>query len=315
MQVSAQDAPPSPENGDVGVRRMATEFKPNSGEPVVVQMPAQRVPPPNFSRQATRMQQTPPSDMAADDKSEPKTEEAPKEIKAEKTETATVEKVSKTDSETSKPKSESSDKKDSEKENADDDFDNTKAHSSEELIARLLEKSPFGVPPKGSIAEVAGVSLKSIAFMDGKPQFSVINKDQKSVWLALNEDCQIFPCKIISFEEDTMSVKALIGGKTFDLSMADRASYSTQKVELDPGILPQNRPVDRRKAWEYASDAQKAEANRIAETARAQGRRMNPQEYRRIMEIERSIKIPEGAATSGGQGNRRSGGNQQRPSR
>lgn len=45
--------------------------------------------------------------------------------------------------------------------------------------------------------------------------------------------------------------------------------------------------------WRYATDAQRAEAAKINETARSQGRRPSREERKRIFEIERSIKLPD----------------------
>ena len=51
-------------------------------------------------------------------------------------------------------------------------------------------------------------------------------------------------------------------------------------------------PEERQKLWEYATDSQKLEAQKIRETARAQNRRLTREEFRLIGKIERSIKIP-----------------------
>ncbi len=170
------------------------------------------------------------------------------------------------------------------------------------LFNSLVEKNPFGTTQNASISEVAGISFKSAVFIDGQWRFSVVNKEQKSVWLALNEDCEIFQCKIISFDEDNMSVKALIASKTFELKMTDRASFSVQKATLNDGIIPnQSRPrnpAERAELWKHATEAQINEANAINAVAKSQNRALNRDERRQIEAIERSIKVPEKPAAA-----------------
>lgn len=71
--------------------------------------------------------------------------------------------------------------------------------------------------------------------------------------------------------------------------------YSKDSEAESPDEIKKVRE-DRPNLWKHATEEQGAEANRISESAKAQGRRMNHRELIRIKEIERSIKVPEDAS-------------------
>ena len=170
----------------------------------------------------------------------------------------------------------------------------------EVLLQKLAANSPFGSPPvdaSSSIAEVAGISFKSAVYVDGSWRFSVVNKDKKSAWLYMEEECNIFPCRVTAFDEQKMAITVNVDGRSYDLDISDRASFAQNKVELAQDLMPQRRysPQQSRVLWEkYATDQQKLEANKILAEAKANGRPLNRDDYRKLRAIERTIVVPEG---------------------
>ena len=141
--------------------------------------------------------------------------------------------------------------------------------------------------------------------VDGIWSFSVSDKSGKTFWLELGQALEEAPCKIESFDERAMVAKASVGGKMVDLAIAARsANRNSGRVELVDAIRPRRMiaPHERAKAWsQYATDEQREAANRIWQTARAQGRNyLNREDRRKIFEIERSIQIPENQQSQGG---------------
>ena len=181
------------------------------------------------------------------------------------------------------------------------------------LISALLINSPFGGTEQTSVSEKLGVSLRSAAFVEGEWRFSLVNKDGRSVWLGVNEENEVFSAKITDFDQRKMAVQVLVNGRIHELSLDDRASFANRRISLNDGLIPdRNRPrtpEERRNLWEHASDAQKLEVNKIHDTARSQNRRLSREEFRRIMEIENSIKAPDsgGAQRGGAQSSAQSG--------
>ena len=79
-----------------------------------------------------------------------------------------------------------------------------------------------------------------------------------------------------------------IGGEFFYPFTKDR--YSIDDLKPRRPISPE----ERMKMWtQYASDEQKNAANQIYQAARAAGRRLNRNDFRKLRDIERTIKIPE----------------------
>lgn len=172
-------------------------------------------------------------------------------------------------------------------------------NSEESLIASLLFNNPFG-NSKGagaSVEETLGIYLKSIAMMDGNWHFSLVAKDGRSAWLKIGEESSELNCKVVSFDESSMTVKTFVGGRSYDMAIVERsAASSSGNVELVDALKPRKRlsAEERVKVWsQYASDEQKNAANQIYQAARAAGRRLNRDDFRKLYEIERSIKIPE----------------------
>lgn len=176
-----------------------------------------------------------------------------------------------------------------------------------ELLRLLASKNPFVPAGSNSASQIPeGVLLKSVAMVDGKWAFSVSDKSGKTMWLNIGEEIENAPCKIDSFDERSMTVKATIAGRQVDLSMAERSSSGNSgRVELVDAIKPRRMiaPHERAKVWsQYATDEQREAANRVWQTARAQGRNyLNREDRRKIFEIERSIQIPENTNQGGGQ--------------
>lgn len=176
-----------------------------------------------------------------------------------------------------------------------------------ELLRLLASKNPFIPAGGGSASQIPeGVSLKSAVMLDGKWLFSVSDKSGKTMWLSIGEEVENAPCRIDSFDERSMTAKATVAGRQTDLSMAERSSSaSSGRVELVDAIKPRRMiaPHERAKVWsQYATDEQREAANRVWQTARAQGRNyLNREDRRKIFEIERSIQIPENANQGGGQ--------------
>lgn len=170
--------------------------------------------------------------------------------------------------------------------------------SDESLIASLLYNNPFGAAkPAGSVEETLGIFLKSVAMMDGNWHFSLVSKDGRSAWLKIGEESSELNCKVVSFDESSMTVKTLVSGRSYDMAIVERsAASSSGNVELVDALKPRKRlsAEERVKVWsKYASDEQKNAANQIYQAARAAGRRLNRDDFRKLYEIERSIKIPE----------------------
>lgn len=175
-----------------------------------------------------------------------------------------------------------------------------------ELLRLLVSKNPFA-QGSGSSAEQnpEGLSLKSAVMVDGMWSFSVSDKSGKTFWLELGQALEEAPCKIESFDERAMVAKASAGGKIIDLAIAARsANHHSGRVELVEAIRPRRMiaPHERAKVWsQYATDEQREAANRVWQTARAQGRNyLNREDRRKIFEIERSIQIPENQQNQGG---------------
>ena len=171
-------------------------------------------------------------------------------------------------------------------------------NSDEALIASLLYNNPFGTAkPAGSVEETLGIFLKSVALMDGNWHFSLVAKDGRSAWLKIGEESSELNCKVVSFDESSMTVKTLVSGRSYDMAIVERsAASSSGNVELVDALKPRKRlsAEERVKVWsQYASDEQKNAANQIYQAARAAGRRLNRDDFRKLYEIERSIKIPE----------------------
>ncbi|MBR4597688.1 MAG: hypothetical protein IKO42_04755, partial [Opitutales bacterium] len=171
--------------------------------------------------------------------------------------------------------------------------------SSSELLQMLVSKNPFAqASGKASEQNPEGLSLRSAVMVDGKWSFSVSDKSGKNYWLELGEEIENAPCKIESFDERTMTAKASVAGKQTDLVLATRmANGGSRRVELVDAIRPRRMiaPHERAKVWsQYATDEQREAANRVWQTARAQGRNyLNREDRRKIFEIERTIQIPE----------------------
>lgn len=171
-------------------------------------------------------------------------------------------------------------------------------NSEESLIASLLSNNPFGLakPSGGSLDESLGIYLKSVAMMDGNWHFSIVSKDGRSAWLKIGEESSALSCKVLSFDENSMTVKTLIAGRAYDMAIVERSSAaSSGKVELVDALKPRKpmSPEERMKVWSYASDEQKNAANQIYQAARAAGRRLNHSDFRKLRDIERNIKVPE----------------------
>ena len=171
-------------------------------------------------------------------------------------------------------------------------------NSEESLIASLLSNNPFGIakPSGASLDETLGIYLKSVAMMDGIWHFSLVSKDGRSAWLKIGEESSELSCKVLSFDENSMTVKTLISGRAYDMAIVERsAASSSGKVELVDALKPRKpmSPEERMKVWSYASDEQKNAANQIYQAARAAGRRLNHNDFRKLRDIERNIKIPE----------------------
>lgn len=160
--------------------------------------------------------------------------------------------------------------------------------SDESMLAALSFNNPFGNAKKPDESEM-GISLKSIAMIDGRWNFSVASKEGKTAWLGIDEQSEVVPCKILSFDEPKMTVKALVGGRVFDLMLAE--GTSARKVELDPRMMggPPRRmsPQEREKLWSAATDDQKRRANEIMARARASGRRPD---FRQMMRLENEVR-------------------------
>lgn len=176
-----------------------------------------------------------------------------------------------------------------------------------ELLRLLVSKNPFVPAGSNSASQTPeGVSLKSAAMVDGKWAFSVSDKSGKTMWLGIGEEIENAPCKIDSFDESAMTAKATIAGRQVDLALSERSSSpAAGRVELVDAIKPRRMiaPHERAKVWsQYATDEQREAANRVWQTARAQGRNyLNREDRRKIFEIERSIQIPENTNQGGGQ--------------
>lgn len=176
-----------------------------------------------------------------------------------------------------------------------------------ELLRLLASKNPFVPAGSNSASQTPeGVSLKSAAMVDGKWVFSVSDKSGKTMWLSIGEEIENAPCKIDSFDESSMTAKATVAGRQVDLSISERSSSpAAGRVELVDAIKPRRMiaPHERAKVWsQYATDEQREAANRVWQTARAQGRNyLNREDRRKIFEIERSIQIPENTNQGGGQ--------------
>ena len=172
-------------------------------------------------------------------------------------------------------------------------------NSEESLIASLLSNNPFGSakPSGASLDETLGIYLKSVAMMDGNWYFSLVSKDGKGAWLKIGEESSELNCKVLSFDEKSMTVKTFIGGRAYDMAIVERsAASSSGKVELIDALKPRRpiSPEERMKMWtQYASDEQKNAANQIYQAARAAGRRLNRNDFRKLRDIERTIKVPE----------------------
>lgn len=181
------------------------------------------------------------------------------------------------------------------------------AEGENELLRLLASKNPFVPAGSNSASQTPeGVSLKSAAMVDGKWAFSVSDKSGKTMWLGIGEEIENAPCKIDSFDESAMTAKATIAGRQVDLSISERSSSpAAGRVELVDAIKPRRMiaPHERAKVWsQYATDEQREAANRVWQTARAQGRNyLNREDRRKIFEIERSIQIPENTNQGGGQ--------------
>ena len=181
------------------------------------------------------------------------------------------------------------------------------AEGENELLRLLASKNPFVPAGSNSATQTPeGVSLKSGAMVDGRWDFSVSDKCGKTMWLGIGEEIENAPCKIDSFDESAMTAKATIAGRQVDLSISERSSSpSAGRVELVDAIKPRRMiaPHERAKVWsQYATDEQREAANRVWQTARAQGRNyLNREDRRKIFEIERSIQIPENTNQGGGQ--------------
>lgn len=174
------------------------------------------------------------------------------------------------------------------------------------LIAALIFNNPFGngAANSASTEDTLGIYLKSIAMIDGQWQFSMISKDGRGAWLKIGEENPALNCKVVSFDENSMTAKTFVGGRTYDMSISERSSRAgTAKVELLDELKPRKRisPDERIKMWtEYASDDQKQAANQIYQAAKAAGRRLNRDDFRKLHDIERNIKIPEAPSANGG---------------
>lgn len=172
-------------------------------------------------------------------------------------------------------------------------------NSADSLIASLLFNNPFGSSKSANATtEVTlGIYLKSIANMEGHWYFSFVSKDGKGAWLKVGEESQVLNCKVVSFDENSMSVKTFVAGKAYDMAITERSSTNASgNVELIDELKPRKRisPEERIKLWsEYASDEQKQSANQIYQAARAAGRRLNREDFRKLHDIERNIKVPE----------------------
>jgi hypothetical protein len=172
------------------------------------------------------------------------------------------------------------------------------SQSDEGLLEALVENSPFGTKPEASVTtESLGITLRSAAFVDGEWRFHVAHKNGRTAWLAINEDSQAFACKITAFDQESMSVTLLANGKDFNLSLGGKSQSRSGNVKLNDGIIPSKKtirtPEERHKRWLHATDEQKLEANRIDNAAKKEGRRLNYNEMKRILEIEDEIKVPE----------------------
>ena len=146
--------------------------------------------------------------------------------------------------------------------------------------------------------------MRSAVMVDGKWSFSVSDKSGKTYWLGIGEAIENAPCKIDSFDDRTMTAKATVAGRQTDLVLATRAANgNSRRVELVDAIRPRRMiaPHERAKVWsQYATDEQREAANRVWQTARAQGRNyLNREDRRKIFEIERTIQIPENAQGGG----------------
>ena len=177
--------------------------------------------------------------------------------------------------------------------------------SSSEILQLLVSKNPFA-QSSGKAAEQnsEGVLLRSAVMVDGRWSFSVSDKSGKSYWLNLGEVLENAPCKIDSFDDRTMTAKATVAGRQIDLALETRAANgNSRRVELVDAIRPRRMiaPHERAKVWsQYATDEQREAANRVWQTARAQGRNyLNREDRRKIFEIERTIQIPENAQGGG----------------
>ena len=175
-----------------------------------------------------------------------------------------------------------------------------------ELLRLLVSKNPFAqADGKAGEQNPEGLSLKSAVMVDGIWSFSVSDKSGKTFWLELGQALEEAPCKIESFDERAMVAKASAGGKIIDLAIVARsANHHSGRVELVEAIRPRRMiaPHERAKVWsQYATDEQREAANRVWQTARAQGRNyLNREDRRKIFEIERSIQIPENQQNQGG---------------
>lgn len=161
----------------------------------------------------------------------------------------------------------------------------------EALLENLMSRNPFGGSDKP--AEKSGVMFTSAIKMDGEWNFGFTLKDGRSIFLKQQEQIEGLPCQVVDFDEEAVLVKIKIEGREEVLPIT-QVQFGGRRVELVAGLQVRDRPPspdERREIWnKFATDEERSAANNIFNAARAEGRRMNRNDFRRLREIEQNIQ-------------------------